>query len=309
MEEPMTTKVGTLREIATAQAKTQSVLVDALLEDTTVLDTVKFEPASHTLWNVYEEVTEVSGGGFTDMDAPLAEMSVATELKKVDLTILGGKVFCPEDKAMAYGNSRAYFAKKEPKILRKLGVDAEKAIIYSNLRPFALDCANAIDAGASGDLNYSILAVRWVEGETIGLYSSETFKNGKLFSVMSLNDGKLYEHPVTGVLGYGARFKGYFGVQLANPKTVAGIFNVTAAHKPTALMVDNLLDMVRAGKGTYLYCHRKALSILADIGKGAAFQMAPPDKAVDRRIAEWNGVPIVTSYNFVDAAEAHVSLS
>ncbi len=69
-----------------------------------------------------------------------------------------------------------------------------------------------------------------------------------------------------------------------------------------------MLDMVRADGGAYIYCHRKVLSILADVGKGAAFQMGPDQNKVDRRIAEWNGVPIITSYNFVDAAEAHVAI-
>jgi hypothetical protein len=73
-------------------------------------------------------------------------------------------------------------------------------------------------------------------------------------------------------------------------------------------MVDTMLDMVRADGGAYIYCHRKVLSILADVGKGAAFQMGPDQNKVDRRIAEWNGVPIITSYNFVDAAEAHVAI-
>ncbi|MEW5775136.1 MAG: major capsid protein [Thermodesulfobacteriota bacterium] len=303
------TITGTLRDLASAYAKKQPKQVEHLLEDTNVLDTVKFEPASHTLWNVYDEVTEVSGGGFVDMDAPLGDMEVNTELKRVDLSILGGKIFCPEDKALAYGGRESYFTKKTPKILRKLGVDAEKAVIYDNLRPFALDSGNALDAGAAGDANFCILAVRWVEGETIGLYSVDTFKRGALFNVTMLHNGALYEHPTSGVLGYGMRYKGYFGMQLANPKTVAGIFNVTPDHKPTSLMVDNMLDMVRAGQGTYIYCHRKALSILADVGKGAAFQMGPGDGKVDRRIAEWNGVPIITSYNFVDGAEARVAIA
>lgn len=300
---------GTLKELSTAYAKKQPKQVDHLLEDTNVLDTVKFEPSSHTLWNVYDEVTEVSGGGFVDMDSPLGDMEVNTELKKVDLSILGGKIFCPEDKALAFGGTDAYFSKKTPKILRKLGVDAEKAVLYDNLRPFALDAGAAIDAGAEGDANYCILAVRWVPGETIGLYSADTFKAGALFNVTPLHNGALYEHPTSGVLGYGVRYKGYFGVQLANPKTVAGIFNLTATSKPTSLMVDNMLDMVRAAEGTYIYCHRKVLSILADVGKGAAFQMSPGDTKVDRRIAEWNGVPIITSYNFVDGAEAHVAIA
>jgi hypothetical protein len=102
--------------------------------------------------------------------------------------------------------------------LRKLGVDAEKAVFYDNLRPFALDAGNVLDAGSETDANYCILAVRWVEGETIGLYSTDTFKQGALFNVTPLHNGALYEHPGTGVLGYGVRYKGYFGMQLGQPQ-------------------------------------------------------------------------------------------
>ena len=300
--------IGTLRDVSRHFATSQPHQVDWLTEETPVLDVIPFEEASHTLWNVYDEVSDVSGGGFVDMDAPLDMIEVDTRLNKVDLSILGAKMFCPEDKAKAFGGRDAYFGKKVPKALRKLGVDAEKAIIYNNFHKFAVQNSRLIDAGDAGNECYSIMAVRFVPGETTGLYSTAGFKQGGLIDMKSVNGGGLYENE-SGILGYGVRMKGYFGIQIANPDTVAALVNVTTASKPTAVQVDNLLDMVRAGSGTYLFCHRKALSILADVGKGEAFQMTPSDNKVDRRIAEWNGVPIVTSYNFVDAAEAHVDVA
>lgn len=295
---------GTLREISAAYARKQPKQVDWLTEETPVMDVIPFEEASHALWNVYEEVSEVSGGGFVDMDAPLDSIDVDSRLRKVDLSIMGAKMFCPEDKARAFGGRDKYFAKKTPKALRKLGVDAEKSIIYKNMRQYAIDNNSLISAGAKGGC-WSILAVRFVSGETTGLYSPGGFKQGGLLNVNAINSGGLYENE-QGVLGYGVRYKGYFGMQIANPNTVAALVNVSVQNKPTAVMVDNLLDMVRAQKGTYLFCHRKVLSVLAEVGKGAAFQMSPGDSNVDRRIAEWNGVPIVTSYNFMDACEETV---
>ena len=309
MAETLTTLTGTLRELSVQYATKQPNQVDYLTEETPVLDSVPFEPSSHALWNVYDEVTEVSGGGFVDMDAPLPELAVSSQLRKIDLSIIGGRMFCPEDKARAFGGKDTYFARKTPKALRKLGVDAEVSVIYDNLRAYALDQGKALDAGGTGSANHCILAVRWVPGETMGLYSPEGFGQGALINTASIMDGALYENG-EGVLGYGVRLKGYFGVQLANPDTVAGIFNVDIAEgdTPTALMVDNLLDMVRGGENTFLYCHRKVMSVLADAGKGAAFQMSAKERDVDRRIAEWNGVPIVTSYNFKDASEAMVDV-
>ncbi|BBD08751.1 major capsid protein [Desulfovibrio ferrophilus] len=302
----MTTS-GTLKEISAQFATRQPKQVDWLTEETPVLDVIPFEEASHTLWNVYDEVSDVSGGGFVDMDAPLDMIEVDTRLNKVDLSILGAKMFCPEDKAKAFGGRDSYFAKKTPKALRKLGVDAEKAIVYGNFRQYAVDHARLIDAGDAGNENYSLLAVRFVPGETTGLFSTTGFKQGGLIDMRAVSGGGLYENE-QGILGYGVRMKGYFGIQIANPDTVAALVNVTPDSPPTAIQVDNLLDMVRAANGTYLFCHRKALSILAEVGKGAAFQMTPGDKKVDRRIAEWNGVPIITSYNFQDGAEAHVQV-
>ncbi len=299
---------GTLRDLSNRFATKQPDQVDALTEETPVLDVIPFEEASHTLWNVYDEIADVSGGGFVDMDAPLDTIDVGTRLKKVDLSILGAKMFLPEDKAKAFGGRDAYFGKKLPKALRKLGVDAEKAIVYNNFRKFAVDNGRLLDAGDGGNNCYSIVAVRFVPGETTGLFSQNTFKQGGILDVKSVNGGGLYENE-SGILGYGVRIKGYFGIQIANPRTVAALVNVTPQSKPTAVQIDNLLDMVRAGSNTYLFCHRKVMSILADVGKGAAFQMTPGEKNVDRRIAEWNGVPIVTSYNFMDAAEANVSVS
>ncbi|SKA64151.1 major capsid protein [Desulfobaculum bizertense] len=295
---------GTLKELSAAFAKKQPKQVDWLTEETPVLDVIPFEEASHSLWNVFEEVSDVTGGGFVDMDAPLDSIDVESRLRKVDLAIMGAKMFCPEDKARAFGGRDSYFAKKTPKALRKLGVDAERSLLYRNFRKYALDNSRLVDAGAEGDC-WSILAVRFVSGETTGLYSPGAFKQGGILNVSAINGGGLYENE-NGILGYGVRYKGYFGMQIANPNTVAALVNISAKKKPTALMVDNLLDMVRAQNNTYLFCHRKVLSVLADIGKGAAFQMMPGDRGVDRRIAEWNGVPIVTSYNFDDATEEHV---
>ncbi|WP_461209922.1 major capsid protein [Desulfocurvus sp. DL9XJH121] len=301
------TITGTLKELSNEYAKKQPKQVDNITEETPVLASVPFEAASHALWNVYDEVSDISGGGFVDMDAPLQLMEVNSNLKRVDLQIMGGKMWCPEDKAKAFGGKEKYFAKKQPKALRNLGVTTEQAIIYDNLLAYSQDQGKLLDAGATDSTGFLILAVRWVPGETTGLYSPDGFKQGAMLDTQAINGGNLYEN-ADGVLGYGLRMKGYFGMQMANPETVAALVNVNQAHMPTAMQVDDLLDMVRAASNTHLYCHRKALSILAQVGKGAAFQMVPGDQHVDRRIAEWNGVGITTSYNFADGAETYIEV-
>ncbi|MDP2876858.1 MAG: hypothetical protein Q8O00_11785, partial [Holophaga sp.] len=235
-------------------------------------------------------------------------LNVKRGLEKVDLQILGGEVFVPQDNVVPLGGAAKYFAKNEPAILRKLGVDAEIAILYNNLRQYAIDNGKKTLCGGAANANYTILIVRWVPGETVGLYSPKMFRKGSIVVDEPLSGGNLYQDPTTKVNGYGMQYKGYLGMQLLNPKSVSGLFNVTAANKPTAMQVDDALASARANKkNTFIYCHPKAMNILAEVGKSAAFRMGSSDTDVNREIEKWNGVPIVTSYNFLEGTEANVA--
>lgn len=299
---------GTLKEIAVHLAKTQQEMVDSITEETPVTDTIKFKAATHDMWNVAKNLSSITGGGFVDAGAPLAKMKVQRGLKRVDLQVLGGEVFIDQDSALQMGGPAAYFADNEAAIMSKLGMDAEVSIIYNNIRAYALQNGLKTLCGGAANANYSILAVRWVPGVTCGLYSPKMFKEGTLVKGEPLSGGQLYKDPEALVNGYGYQYKGYIGIQLLDPRTCAGLFNVTSAAKPTAVQVDDMLASIRAtDKNTYLYCHPKAMNVLADVGKSAAFRMGVSDKDVDRRIASWNGVKIVTSYNFYDATEANVA--
>lgn len=316
----MSTEIGTLKDITKNLALQQAHQVDYVTVAAPILDGLRFEEASHPMWNVYDEVNDVTGGGFVDMDAPLEEIEVSTGLKQVDLRIMSGKRFVPEDKAQAFGGAGAYFDKNEKKVLRKLGMKAETSIIYANLRQWAIDrtlageYTRAWNIGGSSNKNYTLLAVRWVPGETTGLYSPTAFERKTLINVKPLYGGALYEN-ASGIPGYGVRYKAYLGIQIANPYTVAALLNIdkdSAPQKlPSAMQIDDLLNEVDPDDGgtTYLYCNRRLMSVLSQVGKDTAFRMSPSDKNVDRRVAEWNGVPIVTSNNFKPGNELNVSLS
>lgn len=298
---------GTLKEIAIHMAKTQQEMVDAITEECPVLDSIKFKSASHDMWNVAKNLSSISGGGFVDAGAPLASMKVQRGLKRVDLKVLGGKVFIDQDSALQMGGPAAYFAENELPIISTLSMQAEIEIIYNNLRAFAIANGNKTLCGGAANANYSIIAVRWKPGVTCGLYSPKMFKEGSIVKGEALNGGTLYEN-AEGIAGYGYQYKGYLGLQMLDPRTVAVLANVTAANKPTPMQVDDMLASIRAtNANTVIYCHPKAMSILADVGKSAAFRMGPQDKDVDREIEKWNKVPIITSYNFYDAAEANVA--
>lgn len=301
-------KTGTLKEIAIGIAEKQDHMVDTLLEETPVARELRFEPASHGLWNAYEEVTKIDTVDDVDIDAPLPELVIDSELKKVDLQIIGGKITAGEDKLQVIGKEE-YFAKRLPRHLKAAGVTMERKIIYDNIRQFAIDKGKAIDAGGSDNKGYSIIAFREIEGENIGLYSPKGFGSGtgKLLDVKAINGGNLYENS-KGVLVYGVRLKGYIGYQLANANGVAALVNIDPENIPTAEQLDELILSARANMGRgFLAMHPRVLAMLNKY-KADQLQYNVRDDEVNRTFTKWNGVKILTSYNFNDGTEKNVIL-
>ncbi len=297
---------GTLKELAVALSEKQEHLVNSLTEESPILDNMRFEASTHGLWNAYEEVSKINGAGFVDINQPLPEMQIDSQLKKIDLSILGGEIFLPEDKAAVIGVSE-YFSKKLPVLLKQAGQTAEQKIIYDNFIPYAVGNGKAANAGATEDC-YSMVAVRFVPGEVTGLYSARNFKNYGILDSTPINGGQLYKN-ANGLLGYGVRIKGYIGMQLANPDAVAAIVNINADSIPTAEQVDNMLvDAKATPASTFIFCHPKVLSLLNKY-KGNILQASSGDKDFNRSFVAWNGIRFVTSYNFKNGAESAVSVA
>lgn len=297
---------STLKELAVALSKKQEHFVNSLTEESPILDNMKFEPSSHGLWNAYEEVAKISGANFVDINQPLPEMQVDSELKKIDLSILGGEIFLPEDKASVIGISE-YFSKKIPVLLKHAGQTAERKIIYDNFLPYALGNGKTVSAGATENC-YSMVAVRFIEGEVTGLYAEKNFKAQGILDSTPINGAQLYKN-ANGLLGYGVRIKGYIGVQLANPNAVASIVNIDAEHVPTADAIDNMLVDVKATPAsTFIFCHPKVLSMLNKY-KGNVLQANSGEGNLNRSFMAWNGIRFVPSYNFENGSEDAVVLA
>ena len=298
------------REIAIANSKKQPQMVDQILEESPILNMMPMEPASHGLWNLYEEQGTVTGAGLVDFDDELTEVNSDTELQQVDLSILGGKIYCGEDKARKFGGFNNYLQRQLPAILKQTGMDTEYSIIYNNIRQFALDNSKAVSAGGSSNANYTILCVNWQPGQTTGLYDPNGFGRGAVMDITPINGGNIFDHTVGSktILSYGARMKSYIGIQLANSRYVSTLVNVDASNKPTEAQLDDLIADARGRSGTtFLYMHRQVLTWLYAY-KADALQIVNSENAVDRRIAEWNGIPIVDSYNFLDGTETNVTV-
>jgi len=299
----------TLKELSILYAKKQPKWVEYLIEECPFLDIVPFSEASHGLWHVYEEVESVTGADWAAMNAPLTTVDVTSELKKLDLNIMGGQMECPEDKAKLFGGKEKYFARKIPTVLKKSGMTAEARILYENLRQYAIDQGeniNVLDAGGSTNACYSIVAVRFEPDVVGGLYSPDGFKQGAMLDTMPISGGNLYLNS-GGVLVYGVRLKAYFGFQIASPRNVAVIVNIQSGNKPTEAQMDDLVNMVRGTPAnTKLVLHPKCLTFL-NAYKEDALQVNVRDKDMDRRIKAWNGIPFLETYNMLDGTEDAVT--
>lgn len=309
------------RDVGILFAKTQAHEIDAVTEEAPILAQIPMQEASHGIRNVYEELKEVDGAQLVNLDDELPNIGSKGTLGYQDLSVLGGIIRVGEDKAKKFGGAAAYFAKKMPSILRQTGADTERSLIYNTIRPYAK--ANSREQKAGGttaSTQYSIVCVKWVEGETIGLYDKDGFGNGKVFDMLPLNGGAAYEFTDTDSkvkVGYGERIKAYFALQLANARNVASIVNVELTADATtdtgykALPTEAMMNkMIRDARGnpanTFIYMHPSVKDALG-VYKGSALQMVPANDDYNTIIATWNGIRIVDSYNFDDGIEAVVA--
>lgn len=304
---------ASLYEIALGPDKSQRAVVDAITCEAPILRDLPMEPSSHGLWNIYESMKDVTGGDLVDLDAPLPKVSAESELKQTDLSIIGGEMEVGEDTARKLGGPVSYFAKKATPVLRKTGMSAERSLLYDNFRAFAIRNGNVQSAGGTGTKNYSILCVHYVPGEITGVYDPAGFGNGKTFDLSPIAGGELYKN-AEGRLVYGMRLKTYFGVQLANPDYVSAIVNcdidsdsTSARTFPTMRQMDKLLIDARAGQNTFIFCHPAVKAYLGTTCKLEHMTLVSGN-GFSTQIDAWNGVPIITSFNFDNGTETAVSL-
>ncbi len=297
-----------LRELAAEKAKKQPKQIDYITQDAPIFDTMDFNPSSHGLQHAYEKLTSITGGKLVGVDGELPEANMETTLDWQNLGILGFKLTAGQDKVkiISGGSFPAYVARKSPSIMAKTAMDSEASLIYDLLKPFAQKNSRVIDANpnASGITGfYSIIAVRWEDEELCGLYDPNGFGQGAMFETTFLSGGQPYD--LNGKIVYGASFKSYLGFLLANPDNIGMIANLDVSHKPTAAMVDDMLDNCKAGTGgkTFIYGHPKALRMINDL-KESRLVMGPDDTHYSRRIGDWDGIDLVGSYNFKKGTEA-----
>lgn len=304
----------TIPEIAVKHAKKQPELVDAITEDAPALQKFLWHPSSHGLWNLAQKITSVTGAGFVPMNAPLQEMSVTSDLKKVDLSIMGGIFEVPEVTAIEYGGKDKYLADNLDIIYRDSGQSAEKAILYNKIKAAAItyDCLVRAQPANSAGQTYSVLCLRMRKGEHGGLYDPAMFKQGTLLETVPIHGGFVYrstsENPkLKGVLVYGWRSMGFFGWQNMVENAAAAIVNIDEAHPITAAHMDALLQKARRRKGgtTLIVAHPNLEGMINAI-KRNYLRLSNADKNIQSNLDAWEGIPIIYTENMLEGTETPV---
>jgi hypothetical protein len=309
---------GLFRELAIEQAPKQAVMVDAVTEEAPILAMLPMQAASNGFQNVYEDLKEVTGAQFVALDEALPTVGADGEIKYVDLSVLGGIQEVGEDKAQKFGGAANYFAGKMGSILRVTGADTEQSILYNNIRTYAKANSKLQEGGGTNSgAMYSMLCVKWVEGETTGLYDTTGFGDGKVFDLMPVSGGNAYKD-ANNVLVYGQRMKTYIGIQLANDRNVSGIANIDLVADgdedsgfvalPTEAQIDQMLLDARANPAnTFIYMHPRLKNAL-NVYKGSRLELGVLDRDLDRTFDQWNGINIITSYNFLETEATEAGL-
>lgn len=307
----------------------QKALIDMLTEDAPVIATIPMYPTTHGLYNVYEKLVDVDAISQMDFDSAYSEVGMKTELAQVDLAKFGGEMSVGRDalRAMYPGMTVeeaaiAYFTSKLPKIAKKTGQSIDFSVIYNFIRAKAHLASKLIDAGGSNNANYTMLCVRWENGENGGLYdpSFKSISNlgdeTSLIDFTMMNDGKLHEitKGTQTIPGFKGLLDTFFSIQLANTNYLSGIKNIdldlnagVEKAPPTNKMVNQMVRTAKArGNNSFIYCHAAVRDYLAETYKASLVRTA--EESNGRRIVLefWNDIPIITSENFSDGAEANL---
>ncbi|MCM1237496.1 MAG: hypothetical protein NC489_46110 [Ruminococcus flavefaciens] len=303
-------RMCTLHELAIAVANKQPGMVDSLTEDSPILDSFKWIPATHKLWNVAERLTDIKGAAFTNLDAPLPIMGTSTDLVTTHVQVMGGMMEVPSDRAAKFGGPEKYFADRQDRILREAGMTCEKKIVNDVFFTGAQRVKNLRDAGGPAD-GWWMVAVRFDDLMNVGIYDPDQFDQGRLLNIEVTYAGS--EHLLSGpgyegVLGYSVAYRGHFGWQMIDAKrVVAGIVNIDKDNHPTISMIDDMLADIRASVGnTFIYCGPRAKIYGINPHKEEHVQLVNSDNEAKTWIDTWNGIPIITSHN-INTKRQHIT--
>ena len=316
---------NTLKNLNVWLTPHQQGVLNRLTEENPILDSIPVRAASHGIYNVYADTTEITGMSEVDFDEELPTVGVSFELGRTRLGKIGGKLPIPQDAATEVGGYSAYANARMPSIIAKSGNDHEYRLYYKGFLKAAIDNGKAVSVGGStANKQFSLVAVTYDMDSTVGLYNPKATSvgmgRGVIFEELVLNGGNVSEIEVGGKKCLGKIIAAYmqFGLQLADPRLVGALVNIQPAQNgtdrdkidglPTAAQMDDLLAGVRAGANTVIYCHPTIAQKMASKFQLTQRRIANGDTSVRYAMYDWQGVPVITSYNIGWGNEAVVSL-
>lgn len=305
---------NTLKDLNVYLSDKQQGLVNTLVEKNPIIDSMPMKAASHGIYNVYGKVTEIDGMQEVDYDAELPIVSISHDLGRTRLGKIGGKLPMPMDAAKEMGGFDKFANERYPQIIAKSGNDNEARIYYKGFLASAIKNGNIISAGGStSGKQYSMVMVHYDQDTTTGLYNPNALSDGKLFTTLMLNGGKIFELDLpdgSKPLGKMMAMFMEFGLQLADPDAVGAIVNIEPkantqdpdkiAGLPSAMQIDDQLAKVRADIGsTFIYTHPAMMNYLANKYQLERRSVTNGETGVSYSLTSWNGVPIIGSYNIL----------
>lgn len=315
---------NTIQELNVHLSEKQQGMINTLVEDNPILASIPVKPATHGIYNVYGIVTDIKGMDEVDYDDELPAVDISFSLDRIKLGKIGGKMYIPQDAAREMGGYTAYLDAKLPGVIAKSGNDQEYRIYYSGFLKSAINNKTAVSCGGkTANKQYSLVAVTYDMDSTVGLYNPKTYSNGKIFEQLVLNGGNEYEiiHEGKKFIGKGVATYMQFGLQLADPRNVAALVNIELGQDatnpekytglPTIKQLDDLLTNVRASASrTVLHCHAALAKAIAAQYKLPRITITNGSTAgIQYAAYDWQGIPIVTSYNIAKGTEPVIPIA
>jgi hypothetical protein len=303
------------REIALRMAPKQAELINDFIKSAPIWASIPMSETSDGFKNVFERIISVEAmKKLTGLDSPLPSVNTESTLASVDLSVFGGLMEVGQDKANSFGSPADYFSKHLKTIMPYTAQSYEFATYYNELRPYAENLGNVIDAGGTtANKQTSLVVIRWAAGENTGLYNPQGFGSGKVFESFWMNGGNLYNIAKDGttVPGYGMFFKNNFGLQLEGSEHCAAIVNIdltlTDGEYTAMPTPDQIDDAIYSVRGTP--ANTMILTTNRMVGATRKFEraigIAPPNEVM--AISDWDGIPVIGSYNILDRAESVVT--
>ena len=310
-----------LLDIKSPQAPVISEVVKAL----GILDTAQVGFSSDFLRHEYEVLKEDGEAAIRSVNGSIISTMENTIMASIQLPTIQRLVTIDQIIKMKYGSIEAFLDSKSrtSTYIRSIMQKLAQAVIYGDdptvgvpgafkgLRQIAKANGQLIGSlsGTDGS-STSILAVHWAEGETQIVIPEQ--QNGNLVQMELVGGGTLQAptaDTTTGAknLNYSVSFWTNAALQCGSKYSVAAINKIDATHKPTASMIDELIDAVKgmADGNTFLYMNRMARRYLKEL-KYNKLEIAPSD-SINTMVATWDNIPVILDEMIVNNEPASLN--